>query len=189
MGGGNLSGRGVLMQRTGAGRPKRRRQAYARRLIAPPTRRSARPRAPPRRPAARVRAWGVEARAKGSYSSPTRAYGLPTPRLRPPSAPPPPVARPRRARPLRARRRPWRACAAQPSPRAPGGSQRALQGATGHLLRTPTAHLRNAYALLARRRRLPRAPAARAHAARGAPPGAPVPPSQARARLVGCSAR
>ena len=52
-----------------------------------------------------------------------------------------------------------------------------------------TVRVRNAYALLARRLHLPRAPAARAHAARGAPSGTPVPPSQARARLVGCSAR
>ena len=68
-----------------------------------------------------------------------------------------------------------RAYLAQQRPRAPGGVERALKRPTAHL-RAPTAHLRNAYALLARRR-LSRAPAARAHAARGAPTGAPVPPS------------
>ena len=77
---------------------------------------------------------------------------------------------------------------AQQRPRAPGGLQRALQGSTEHLL-APTPHLRNAYALLARRRRLPRAPAARADAALGALLGGPLPPSDARGRLVGSSAR
>ena len=66
--------------------------------------------------------------------------------------------------------------------------KRALKGPTAHL-HAPTAYLRHAYAHLARRCSPSRAHAAHAHAAFGAPLGGPVPPSHARARLGGCSAR
>ena len=94
-----------------------------------------------------------------------------------PIAPPPGV-----------RRAPERPHAAQQRPRAPGGLKCALKGPTAHL-HAPTAYLRHAYAHLARRRRPSRPRAARAHAALGARLGGPVPPSHARARLGGCSAR
>ena len=81
-----------------------------------------------------------------------------------------------------------RAYLAQQRPRAPGGVERALKRPTAHL-RAPTAYLRHAYAHLARRCSPSRAHAAQTHAALGAPLGGPVPPSHARARLGGCSAR
>ena len=100
--------------------------------------------------------------------------------MTPPGAPSPP---PRRA--PRANERPH---AAQQLERAPGGLKRALKGPTAPL-RAPTAYLRHAYAHLARRCSPSRAHGARAHGALGAALGGPVPPSHARARLGGCSAR
>ena len=102
------------------------------------------------------------------------------PQMTPPGAPspPPPGARHAHERPH----------AVQQLECSPGGLKRALKGPTAHL-RLPTAYLRHAYAHLARRCSPSRAHGARAHAALGAPLGGPVPPSHARARLGGCSAR
>ena len=94
------------------------------------------------------------------------------------------------APPSGARRAQERLHAAQQRPRAPVGLKRALKGPTAHLRAPiyglPTPRLRPH---LARRCSPSHAHAARAHAALGAALGGPVPPSHARARLGGCSAR
>ena len=91
-------------------------------------------------------------------------------------------------RPIAPSRRAWRAHVrphlAQQRERAPGGLKRALR-----VLQLIYVRQRPTYAHLARPQHLLRAPATRADAALGVHLGAPVPPSEARARLGGCSAR
>ena len=86
--------------------------------------------------------------------------------------------------PRRAPRAQERPHAVQQRQRAPGGLKRALR-----VLQLIYVRQRPTYAHLARPQHLLRAPATRADAALGVHLGAPVPPSEAPARLGGCSAR
>ena len=82
-------------------------------------------------------------------------------------------------------------CAPMCAPMPPSNARTRLEGLKRALrvLQLIYVRQRPTYAHLARPQHLLRAPATRADAALGVHLGAPVPPSEAHARLGGCSAR